>query len=195
MVRRQSVRARAAGRSKARSTTGQRLRSPAFNHCTQNHETCALGRGVPVRWTIAGPLQLREGQGGWRSESGTSDGDSKAPRIEGAEAGVGKGSTTCSASAMVLLFASIPEGLERRSRMLDFTHSRGRSRTVATTRECMAFKRSWIGRTAARLADHNDSRATCGDCARSSRRVALIESRSEWRGGCLVLRQRLTPRQ
>ena len=99
---------------------------------------------MPVHWTIAGPLQLREGQGGWKSESGTSDGDSKAPRIEGAEAGVGKGSTTCSASAMVLLFASIPEGLERRSRMLDFTHSRGRSRTVATTRECMAFKRSWV---------------------------------------------------
>ena len=48
---------------------------------------------------------------------------------------MGKGSTTCSASAMVLLFASIPEGLERRTRMLDFTHSRGRSRTVATTRE------------------------------------------------------------
>ena len=108
----------------------------------------------------------------------------KGTARRGAGAGVGKGSTACSASAMVLLFASIPEGLERRSRMLDFTHSRGRSRTVPTTRECMAFKRSWIGRTAARLADHNDSRATCGDCARSSR--PRRRDRVELRNGVAV---------
>jgi len=72
----------------------------------------------------------------------TGDQRRRASRARGG--GVGKGGAPCSGSAMVLPFASIPEGLGEPLECSIFTHSRGRSRTVATARECMAFKRSRV---------------------------------------------------